>query len=67
MSEWKPIESAPKDGQAVLLWAEYLRWPCAYFWNDELGAWDACMGRSVWSEGDHYGPSHWHAMPEPPK
>ena len=67
MSAWQPIESAPKDGRAVLLWHNYLRWPSAYRWDDELRAWDSCMGNSVWSEGEQYGPTHWHEMPEPPK
>lgn len=79
MSEWQPIETAPKDGMAVLLF-----WPsramfgkCGVFpgaWTDDQHAtkpkpgWfshelAAFWGRRAVREGQ---PTHWMPLPEPP-
>ena len=67
MSEWQPIESAPKDGAYILA-----------YWHNEFGKW---YGVLVWSpdyEGwavePHFEPiseentiTHWMPLPEPPE
>ena len=69
MSEWQPIETAPKDGATILLY-----FPKGY-WADDR---DIAIG--FWSDGDWYSgeadstpmtgfgsfPSHWMPLPEPP-
>ena len=68
MSEWQPIETAPKDGTEVLVWSEHGGVESAY--------WEAgCYGHSGWTiyqirteiaEPD-FPPTHWMPLPEPPK
>jgi hypothetical protein len=59
MSEWKPIESAPKDGTWVLLGYEGSDTIMIASWN----------GRS-WDDGDFHstidGATHWMPRPNPP-
>ena len=67
--EWQPIETAPKDGTLVLLYAqgtlasgvyEAGDW---YFWEGEIVD---CEGRlNHWIKG--FGPTHWMPLPPPPK
>lgn len=63
MSEWQPIETAPKDGRDVLIVSDayrdrvlVARW---YKYNGKEGFrdWDA----------DLHLPTHWMPLPEPPK
>lgn len=71
--EWQPIETAPKDGQRLLLWDSYMG--CAAFgcysptsddpfesepyeWAAENYGHDGCDGKIV--------PSHWMPLPEAP-
>ena len=65
---WRPIETAPKDGEEVLVGAVLpwvgLRTELAY-WHAEKGMW--------WDRGGlHYEPTHWWdfgdgaTMPPPP-
>ena len=74
INDWKPIETAPKDGTKVDLWVEWPgqspaagRVPDAE-WTDLYG-WSY---RSLTGEGDfgieHQGgqPTHWRPRPEPP-
>ena len=69
MSEWLPMESAPKNGMLVFAWHKdwelpaWVQWrvnsrTLTAFWND------------VW-EQDHYDnednpPTHWHPIAVPP-
>lgn len=65
--EWKPIETAPKDGTDVLLFANdsiaiaawQTDWP-------NRGEW--ATGYSCADYGDYYvkNPTHWMSLPEPP-
>lgn len=70
MSEWQPIETAPKDG----------RWILAAWYHDDaddFGVAVGCVryaGQHVWREKEGTGvdsavgaPSHWMPLPEPPK
>jgi hypothetical protein len=71
MSEWQPIESAPKDGTHVLLW-----FPAGY-WATEvhvaIGLWDSGEDEG-WYAGDEshsmtaHGapPTYWMPLPAPP-
>lgn len=63
MSEWKPIESAPKDGRHILIVCGRTR----------LGFYHPADKRWREYDGTGYGlsldftPSHWMPLPEPPK
>ena len=71
--EWKPIETAPKDGQEILIF-------CGYPWEKvEKASWYSPWGN--WQIGsipidpirdEHHGigsavPTHWMPLPEPPE
>ena len=66
MTEWQPIETAPKDGREVLTYGvddegnEYF-WVSAWwpFPNQKEGEWTSWHD-SNWA-------SHWMPLPEPPK
>lgn len=69
MSEWQPIETAPKDGTEIALWRP--DWPCPLFafWDEGLADqpfWHA--SEDVLSDimGEIEEPTHWCAFPEPP-
>lgn len=65
MTDWHPIETAPKDGTAVLLW-----WP---FWcpHRPTVGFFGCGGVPQWFasealEGDGDPPTHWMSLPAGP-
>jgi hypothetical protein len=58
MSEWQPIETAPKDGNEVLVHADGFRWVAGF--DTEQGEWD---WPSVWH---NLQPTHWMPLPAPP-
>lgn len=76
MSEWHPIETAPKDGSTVILYR-----PNAPKWHQVTeGSWDAqeyhkkprpfwcCPWRIAYNGGDRdYPPTHWMPLPESPE
>lgn len=71
--EWRPIESAPKDGTGVLLYgmpSEHagVSWQKATVlsgYYDKLdGAW--CSTTSAW-DGPFVKPTHWMPLPPAPK
>lgn len=73
MSEWQPIESAPKDGSEVLL---YLSAPWSKIekarWYAPWSNWQAGVIPSDPAREEYYGigssvPTHWMHLPEPPK
>lgn len=67
MNDWKPIETAPKDGTPVDLWVLGDR-TADCTWNKTRKRWehwwglDGGMGRSA-VDGE---PTHWMPLPEPP-
>jgi hypothetical protein len=76
MSEWQPIETAPKDGTKMLGWAPHklINDPkfrvVTMWWKDTkwrgvgAPAFDWCSTESGSLIGD---PTHWMPLPEPPK
>lgn len=60
MSEWQPIETAPKDGVFLILYDTYQELPVI-----------ACWGGDRWRENyhkkiDESDISHWMPLPKPP-
>lgn len=82
MSEWQPIDTAPKDGRLVLLLSAEKPVQCALgYWDPEGTSWVDSLGRldgdaytlavtGFWaSDGGWFQPnevSHWAAVPAPP-
>jgi hypothetical protein len=61
MSEWQPIETAPKDGTPVDLWtAEDGRFADAC-WNSTRRRWE-----TQWERLANSVPTHWMPLPPPP-
>jgi hypothetical protein len=70
MSEWQPIETAPRDGTNIQLW-----WPAEFHapvtghWN--TGKWsNAGIGWKLSGWGDVISrsePTHWMLLPKAPK
>jgi hypothetical protein len=66
MSDWQPIETAPKDGTYMLLMSRS---------GVVIGLWDAHEDREfgtvpAWrddGEGYELHPTHWMPLPDPPK
>jgi hypothetical protein len=75
-NKWQPIETAPKNGQYILL-ADYSgyaflgedgMWIASGYWLPEHDP--ARMGaEGHWTDGVEflYTPSHWQPLPEPPQ
>ena len=71
MSEWQPIETAPK-GELILLHGTQDKHEMVNMGGPVTfaGYWDACDGAwcsvgSTWS-GPFYTPTHWMRLPSPP-
>lgn len=74
MSEWQPIETAPKD-KTLLLYGRQVGgskddlagWDgnivASGYWDGIDGSW--CVTGSTW-RGPFIGPTHWMPLPEPP-
>ncbi len=66
MSDWYPIETAPKDGTEIIYSGKYegAAWVSVGRWTDQ-GWYDINIDSS-----DHYGhaeyPTHWMPLPQPP-
>ena len=72
MTDWRPIEEAPRDGRSVLLWARLKSnqpgrndfYPIVGFWHHSIKEW------KVWPEhlaqGEVLLPLHWSPLPEQP-
>ena len=70
MSEWQPIETAPKD-RMILVWDEDVDHPEVVRWNDGVKAFligfpdgnaDATDDIVGWTA---YYPTHWQPLPSP--
>lgn len=67
MTEWQPIETAPKDGSKILAWFADGDYSIIYW-----GAYDGSWVQSLPGLGSDSGYSpdtfiHWMPLPEPPK
>lgn len=67
MSEWQPIDTAPKDGRAIIVCdpevgAFVMAWNPRgtndLFAPGEVGIWEALDGSFTWRAGD-FGPTQW--------
>jgi len=57
-AKWEPMETAPKDGTEVLLFALFDIGLC--YWSDKMDSW-------TWGAGNRFNnPSHWMPLPEIP-
>ena len=64
MSEWQPIETAPKDGTEIILWESRKGHRWLAFWHVD------CWVTSGSAEAGNYNfPvfTHWQPLPSPPK
>ena len=72
MSEWQPIETAPKDGEKILIGGgtygcEFS--PCEFYGapNHDVLIVIWCHNRKHFAADDfHYNPTHWMPLPEAP-
>jgi Protein of unknown function (DUF551) len=60
---WQPIETAPKDGTAILLCVG--RWMTVGHWHRVAGGWSS-NGPVYSPYGLDEQPTHWQPLPEPP-
>ena len=77
MSEWQPIETAPRDGTPVLLWDLWSPWkelPCnvvvaRWFINEKFTYWQLVDSATAdeYPGNNAIDPTHWMPLPEPPK
>ena len=78
MSEWQPIETAPKDGTCVLVYGEgtydegdLRKIAVAQYTNYLNGRETDWHWQFAWYYGGYYGkfydPTHWMPLPESPK
>ena len=67
MSEWQPIETAPKDGTVFLSFGISPDGGVLFAYGKGFGVtrWDSGNG-GRWQGGPAY-PTHWQQLPEPPK
>jgi hypothetical protein len=63
MSEWQPIETAPKDGTEILAWDGSVR-TTAVWWVP--GKQWSLVSPGEYAEDSEVWPTHWMPLPEPP-
>lgn len=67
MSEWQPIETAPRDGTRVILGANGVSWYGYYLDNSKSRApWSGWRVPSMEPDPGCQ-PTHWQPLPDPPK
>ena len=72
MTNWKPIEEAPKDGTPVLLWARLKCHPpsgddyhlIVGFWHPAIQRWK--VSPEHLNRAEDLTASHWMPLPKPP-
>jgi hypothetical protein len=67
MTDWQPIETAPKDGTHILAY-----WPPIFERTDNAAQVETWFNGSIWENSwdQEFGdmcPSHWMPLPPPPK
>jgi hypothetical protein len=70
MSEWQPIETAPKDGTRILLGYYYFQdegggSQLVAFWHQTHRMW--CSTYQLFVDDSPFAPTHWMPLPPPPK
>lgn len=69
MSEWQPIETAPKDRKAILVYCSERKNTYTAIWGKVGGFWNedgwAHFGGN--NNGMYEKPTHWMPLPPPPK
>jgi len=59
--DWKPIETAPKDGRRVLLyWPHWAHYPIVGLYGVYGWASEVALAKEP-------GPTHWMPLPKPPR
>ena len=64
MSEWQPIETAPKDGTEILAWSRR-EGVFVVFWYTLMGGW--CWTAHDLDGDETMNPTHWMPLPELPE
>ena len=62
---WMPIDTAPKDGSAVLVWDGYNQ--TTAIWCAEFTGWELAVPSDGYIDSNCISPTHWMPLPEPPK
>lgn len=67
MSQWQPVESAPKDGTLILAFLPESALMKIVFarWDDEFACWYDDKGESAFPIDVEV--THWMPLPEPPE
>jgi hypothetical protein len=63
MSEWLPIDTAPKDGTAVLIHLSDTGNIIAVYWTGGKFCWKSVEHETLWCPSIA---THWMPLPEPP-
>lgn len=66
MSDWQPIETAPKDGMTVFAQNSETGQRGMVYFNSQ-GEWEMVDGLTNMPMGVGFYPTHWMHLPEPPK
>lgn len=64
MIDWKPIETAPKDGTEIIVSNGF--YITTVSWQKNWNFWGVCVSGAS-SEDKFWEPTHWAEMPEMPK
>lgn len=72
MTDWQPIETAPRDGRVILLGNQHGAWFGRYCDRYSSGyrpknPWESLMLNHEYMGGLRHPPTHWTHLPEPPK
>lgn len=65
MTEWQPIETAPKDGTGILAWDSYDD-HTVVFWSEKARAWVLNVPGSYCADRTHTF-THWMPLPSSPQ